>query len=44
MRCARASVLKAVLCADTLLGRLEVVAALVLVYPSTWIGRRSEEV
>jgi trk/ktr system potassium uptake protein len=34
--------LKAVLCVDMLLGRLEVVAWLVLLYPRTWIGRREE--
>lgn len=32
--------LKAVLCADMLLGRLEVIAWLVLLGPRTWIGRR----
>jgi len=36
-------VLKGVLCADMLLGRLEIVAWLVLFYPRTWIGRRLEE-
>ncbi len=35
-------VLKAVLCLDMLLGRLEVVALLLVVYPPTWIGRRME--
>jgi trk system potassium uptake protein TrkH len=33
-------VLKAVLCVDMLLGRLEILAWLVLIYPRTWIGRR----
>ncbi len=33
-------VLKLVLCADMLLGRLEIIAWLILVYPRTWIGRR----
>ena len=33
--------LKAVLCADMLLGRLEFVAILILLYPATWIGKRS---
>jgi len=33
--------LKGVLCADMLLGRLEFVAILILLYPSTWIGKRS---
>ena len=32
--------LKMVLCADMLLGRLEIVAWLVILYPKTWIGRR----
>jgi trk system potassium uptake protein TrkH len=36
-------VLKGVLCADMLLGRLEIIAWLVLFYPGTWIGRRLEE-
>ncbi len=36
-------VLKGVLCADMLLGRLEIIAWLVLFYPRTWIGRRIEE-
>jgi trk system potassium uptake protein TrkH len=35
--------LKGVLCADMLLGRLEVVAMLALVYPGSWVGRQSEE-
>lgn len=34
--------LKAVLCADMLLGRLEVIALLVVLYPKTWIGNRAE--
>ncbi len=33
--------LKGVLCADMLLGRLEFVALLILLYPATWIGKRS---
>jgi len=32
--------LKLVLCADMLLGRLEIVAWLVILYPKTWFGRR----
>ena len=36
-------VLKGVLCADMLLGRLEIIAWLMLFYPRTWIGRRLEE-
>ncbi len=35
--------LKGVLCADMLLGRLEILAWLVLFYPRTWLGRRLEE-
>ena len=35
-------VLKGVLCVDMLLGRLEIVAWLVIAYPRTWIGRRLE--
>ena len=35
--------LKGVLCADMLLGRLEIIAWIVLFYPRTWIGRRLEE-
>ena len=34
--------LKAVLCVDMLLGRLEIFAWLVLVYPGTWFGKRLE--
>lgn len=34
--------LKVVLCADMLLGRLEIVAVLVALHPRTWIGRRTE--
>jgi trk system potassium uptake protein TrkH len=32
--------LKMLLCADMLLGRLEIVAWLVILYPKTWFGRR----
>lgn len=32
--------LKLVLCADMLLGRLELLALLVLLYPRTWVGKR----
>lgn len=32
--------LKAILCVDMLLGRLEILPWLVMVYPRTWIGRR----
>ena len=35
------AVLKGVLCADMLLGRLEIFAWLVLLSPGTWIGRRT---
>ena len=34
--------LKGVLCADMLLGRLEIVVWLVTLYPGTWIGRRTQ--
>jgi trk system potassium uptake protein TrkH len=37
------SLLKGVLCADMLLGRLEILAWLVILYPRTWIGKRVEE-
>ena len=33
--------LKAVLCLDMLLGRLEIVAILVVLYPPTWFGKRA---
>lgn len=33
-------VLKMVLCVDMLLGRLEIVALLVVLYPATWFGKR----
>jgi trk system potassium uptake protein TrkH len=33
--------LKIVLCLDMLLGRLEAVALLMILYPTTWIGRRA---
>jgi trk system potassium uptake protein TrkH len=35
-------VLQAVLCLDMLLGRLEVVALLLILYPRTWVNRRTE--
>ena len=35
-------VLKGVLCLDMLLGRLEIIALLVLLYPRTWFGHRAE--
>lgn len=35
--------LKGVLCADMLLGRLEIIAWLVMLFPGTWFGRRMEE-
>ncbi len=34
--------LKLILCADMLLGRLEIIAFLVLLYPKTWLGPRTE--
>jgi len=36
--------LKAVLCLDMLLGRLEIIAWLVLISPSTWMGKRAESI
>jgi trk system potassium uptake protein TrkH len=36
------SLLKAVLCFDMLMGRLEIIAWLVVLYPGTWFGRRME--
>ena len=36
--------LKGVLCADMLLGRLEIMAWLVMIYPGMWFGRRMEGV
>jgi trk system potassium uptake protein TrkH len=35
--------LKVVLCLDMLLGRLEIIVWLVLVFPGTWFGKRLEE-
>jgi len=35
--------LKTVLCVDMFLGRLEIIAWLVLVFPGTWFGKRLEE-
>jgi trk system potassium uptake protein TrkH len=35
-------VLRLMLCADMLLGRLEIVALMVLLYPYTWFGKRTE--
>ncbi len=37
------AMLKGVLCVDMLMGRLEILAWLILFFPGTWIGRRSEE-
>lgn len=34
------ALLKLVLCADMLMGRLEILAVLVLINPSSWVGRR----
>ncbi|MBE0604003.1 MAG: TrkH family potassium uptake protein [Deltaproteobacteria bacterium] len=36
------ALLKGVLCADMLMGRLEIVAFLVMLYPGTWFGMRME--
>ena len=33
-------VLKGILCVDMLMGRVELFAFLILVFPGTWIGRR----
>ena len=33
---------KAILCVDMLMGRLEIIAWLVMLYPGTWFGRRME--
>jgi trk system potassium uptake protein TrkH len=38
------AILKGILCLDMLLGRLEILAWLVLLYPGTWWGRRMEGV
>jgi trk system potassium uptake protein TrkH len=35
--------LKGVLCVDMLLGRLEIVVWLVVIYPATWFGLRKEQ-
>ena len=34
--------LKSVLCIDMLLGRLEIIALLIILYPPTWIGKHKE--
>jgi trk system potassium uptake protein TrkH len=34
--------LKTVLCVDMLLGRLEIIALLIVLYPPTWIAKRKE--
>jgi len=36
------ALLKGILCVDMLMGRLEIVAWLVMLYPGTWFGRRVE--
>ncbi|MBU1708367.1 MAG: TrkH family potassium uptake protein, partial [Proteobacteria bacterium] len=36
------SLLKGILCLDMLLGRLEIIAWLVMLYPGSWLGRRME--
>ena len=38
------AVLKGILCVDMLMGRLEIIAWLVMLYPWTWLGRRMEGV
>jgi trk system potassium uptake protein TrkH len=35
--------LKGILCVDMLMGRLEIIAWLVMLYPGTWLGKRMEE-
>lgn len=37
------AVLKGILCVDMLMGRLEIIAWLVMFYPGTWFGSRMEE-
>lgn len=37
------AVLKGILCVDMLMGRLEIIAWLVMFYPGTWFGNRMEE-
>jgi len=34
------TLLKGMLCADMLMGRLEIIALLIILYPRTWFGRR----
>lgn len=36
------ALLKAVLCIDMLLGRIEIVTLLIVLYPRTWIGKRAQ--
>lgn len=36
------TLLKGILCVDMLMGRLEIIAWLVMLYPGTWFGRRME--
>jgi len=36
------ALLKGILCVDMLMGRLEIIAWLVMLYPGTWFGRRME--
>lgn len=36
------AILKMLLCIDMLLGRVEIVALLIVLYPRTWIGKRTE--
>lgn len=37
------ALLKSILCIDMLMGRLEIIAWLVLIYPHTWFGKRMED-
>jgi trk system potassium uptake protein TrkH len=36
------ALLKGILCVDMLMGRLEIIAWFVMLYPGTWFGRRME--
>jgi trk system potassium uptake protein TrkH len=36
------AVLKALLCIDMLVGRVEIVALLIVLYPPTWFGKRAQ--
>jgi trk system potassium uptake protein TrkH len=36
------AVLKTLLCVDMLIGRVEIVALLIVLYPPTWFGKRAQ--